>query len=108
MTECHRRRATQLETLRAVYAASGCPSPPPLRVPLGLDESFAASVDQCNAVLYTTSHADDGTGFPDVCCRLQGDEYAAHSSPLVVFPKADPAPLPSDSQLTSRAHSPSD
>lgn len=75
MSECLTRRAAQLATLAAVYASSGCRTPPQLRAPIALDASFTKVVDACNAVLYETKHDGDDTGHPDVCCRLQGDEY---------------------------------
>ena len=86
MSECLARRSAQLATLRAVYTASGCDAPPPLLEPLSLDAAFGSRVDGCDAVLYKTDHAGDSSGHPDVCCRLQGDEYV-----LVEFgpPKMD-------------------
>jgi urea carboxylase len=85
MTQCIDRRTAQLATLQSVYAASGCEGPE-LRAPKPLGSDFASHLDSCNAVLYTTSHEDDGTDHPDVRCLLQGDEYV-----LVEFgpPKMD-------------------
>jgi urea carboxylase len=75
MSECLARRTAQLASLKAVYTASGAVAAPPLTPPISLDEEFAKTVDTGGAVLYRTSHAGDGTTHPDVCCRLQGDEY---------------------------------
>ena len=82
MSECLTRRAAQLATLAAVYASSGCRTPPQLRAPIALDASFTKVVDACNAVLYETKHDGDDTGHPDVCCRLQasGAGYRGHGT----------------------------